>query len=371
MARKGIHTMDFNDVYAVLGGKGGVNPIGERSELRPDLMRAFEVRDREQFVKRYKWVTTDGGPFPKGFDPDIVERILYYRYKLIAFMSDDGDGPTLFTTPFALAGGIDVYGRYTKVAPLTFNGTVSPKENKETGEKWDEMEDGGWITDLELIPSYDVYDTQPIMKDGKELGRCVILQDYENGISQTEVPRYNLSLSFNSQLVDIIALIRHNLIASARLYSYRVLDEGQKNATMGELEDLIGKILDGDTMFVPVTSSTNLDTVFEDKELETQDYWECFVSMDNLRENLMGIENNGIFNKKERELNGEAEKEASQSDLVYTDGLEQRQKFCELCNLCFGTNLWCIESAAIDKVDLNDDNMGEEDNESTETNENI
>lgn len=367
MAKSNRGNINFQDLKAEIGFTGKVNPIARATDLRPELIQNFEVRNRQQFVNRYQWCTLDGSPFPEGIDPDLIERILYYRYNLIAFFFNG----KFYTCPFALNGGIDVYGRYTQVSPLTFNGSINYRQDNATGQTEEYMSDGDWITDLKLAPSYDIYDIEPIERDGVIVDRCVILQDFENGIAQKETNRYVLSQAFEGLLADTVALIRHNLVASARIFSYRVLSEDQKNTSLAELENMEEAVLENGQMFFPVTSSVTLETVFDDKELDEQSYWECFVSIDNLRENLMGIENNGIFKKKERELSGEADKEASQADLIYQDGLHQRQKFCEIFDAVFGQQLWCMESPSIDKVDVNDDNYSEGEEENEDSDENV
>lgn len=323
-----IGYVNQQEVKGALGIKGGVNPIATRGERRENYARSLEIRELQQFVNRYTWEN-----LPAGMNAKLMERILYYRGRLVAFKLGD----KFYTLPFALNGTIDVYGRYMTVTPLTFNGSVLVDEK---GGK--SMGDGEFIMGAELNPAYD-----PIEIEGKD---CVILNDYTQGLVEYILPRAQLNQCYNKDLADIIVLIRHNLIASARIYSVRVLDEGQKSAVYEEWNKLEDAILDESKRIFAITSQANLDELFKDKTLETQNYWECFVSLDNLRENKIGIENNGIFKKKERVLKGEQELEAGSADLVYEDGLSQRQWFCLCFNAVFGTDIWCRESDVINNV---------------------
>lgn len=312
-----------------LGFDGKVNPIAIKSDRKSKYSKAIATRELQQFVRRYEWKN-----LPPGLDGNLMERILYYRGRVVIFQLNG----KAYALPFALNGTIDVYGRYRTVTPLTFNGSISTDED---GNEF--MTDGEWISDMTLDVCYDKNDVEG--KTG------VILNDYTQGISEFIIPRYQLNQIYHDDLADIIVLIRHNLISSARIYTLRIMDKGQYDAVMEELGDMENAILENGKRIFPITSNMKLDEILKDKSLETQQYWECYVSQDNLRENLIGIENNGIFKKKERQLKGEQELEASSADLVYEDGLFNRQQAAERLNAMFGWNIECVESKVIQGVE--------------------
>ncbi len=328
-----------------LGFDGRVNPIIEKSERREYYRRSFEIRELQQFIRRYRW-----SGLPEGLDANLMERILYYRGRIVLFKL----GERFYTLPFALNGNIDVYGRYNGVSPLTFNGSIATDEDGNN-----RMEDGIFIPDLIIKPCYDVNNLED--KNG------VILNDYSQGISEWIKPRAICNKYFNQDLADIVVLIRHNLISSAKIFSVRCADQGQADAVIEEFNNLESQMLDNGKRVFPITSPLGMEELFKDKSLDTQNYWECFVSLDNLRENMIGIENNGIFKKKERVLKGEQELEAGSADLVYQDGLFNRQQFCERCNALFGTNMWCEESEVISGSDNDyDTNLDDQEGEKEE-----
>lgn len=318
-----------------IGMNGRVNPIATKSGIRDDYQRTLEIRELSQFIRRYRWVN-----LPKGLDPTLMERILYYRGRIIVFKL----GEKYYGLPFALNGFIDIYGRYQTVTPLTFNGSVTTDDD---GNK--SMNDGEFIAKKEIKVCYEVDDIGEDNYDG------VILNDYTQGYSEYVMPRYQLNRVYNKDLANIIILIRHNLISSARIFSIRVDNEGMKESAQMEFGNLEQDLLENGKRLFTLTSPLNLQEVFKDKTLETQNYWECYVSLDNLRENTIGIENNGIFKKKERQLKGEQELEASSADLVYQDGLFNRQQFCERFNALFGEDIWCEESEVIGGYDYDND----------------
>ena len=320
---------------ATIGLNGRNNPIAKKSGLRDDIQRSLEIRELSQFVRRYRWTN-----LPKGLDPILMERILYFRGRVVVFKLED----KYYALPFALNGTIDVYGRYQQVTPLTFNGSVTTDEDG-----YKTMGDGEFIANKEIKICYGVEDIEEGEYDG------VILNDYTQGYSEFVMPRYQLNKLYNNELANIVVLIKHNLISSARIFSVRVDNEGMKQSAEEEFGNMEEDILVYGKRLYTLTSNLNLQEIFKDKTLETQNYWECYVSLDNLRENLIGIENNGIFKKKERQLKGEQELEASSADLVYQDGLYNRQQFAERFNALFGENIWCEESEVIAGYDYDGD----------------
>lgn len=327
----------------VIKGKGSINPIAKKLGLRSEIERTLEIRERQQFVNRYVWKN-----LPAGLDGRMMERILYYRGRIVIFVHND----RAYALPFALNGNIDVYGRYQTVTPLTFNGSVAYNEEGQS-----ELVDDVWLPDLMLNVAYDEN-----FLEGKQ---AVILNDYTQGISEYVIPRYQLNKIYHEELSNIVVLIRHNLISSARVYTMRVMNEDQAKAVYDELSNMENDILENGKRVFAVTSQTALDELLKDKSLETQNYWECYVSLDNLRENTIGIENNGIFKKKERQLKGEMELEASSADLVYADGFENRLSAANLLNKMYGWNITVEESPAISGIqkDTGEEEMVDGNNE--------
>lgn len=334
--------VDGRMLKQAVGLEAGVNPVAVKMGIREDVTTALEKRELQQFVNRYKWTN-----LPKGLDPLLIERILYFRGRLVVFQMEG----VFYSLPFALNGSIDVYGRYMGVTPLTFNGSIHTTDK---GEQY--MGDGEFLDGRILKPCYDTVKAQ----EEPENFDAVILNDYTQGISEFIIPRYQLNKIFQSELANIVVLIRHNLISSARVFTVRVNDEGQKEAVLQEFDDFEDDVLEHGKRIFAVTAATKLEEILRDKTLETQDYWECYVSLDNLRENLIGIENTGIFKKKERQLRGEVELEAATANLVYDDGLFNRQLFCERFNYIFGTEIWCEKSDTISGVEVHEDYVGEE-----------
>ena len=66
-------------------------------------------------------------------------------------------------------------------------------------------------------------------------------------------------------------------------------------------------------------------------------------SLDNFRLSTYGLENGGLFHKKQQMLQSEQEMNDGNTSLVYQDSLTRRQEFCNIVNSIWGLNIWCEE----------------------------
>ena len=89
------------------------------------IRKQLRVQDEQVAVNRYKWYN-----LPSGLDGQLLERILYYRGQgAFFFMPTNGK---FYFLPYALAGSVDVYGRFMEITPLQFaGGTTTDASGKE------------------------------------------------------------------------------------------------------------------------------------------------------------------------------------------------------------------------------------------------
>ena len=299
-----------------------VNPVGiKKSRKHEAYKKLFSIRDRQQYLNRFTW-----HGLPPEIDQNLLERMLYLRGKL-AFFFFNGQ---FYILPFALSGNIDIYGRYKGITPYTFNGTAVEHEPGTIVHQ-----DSVWMNGLEFEPVYDL----AMPTKGSP---AVILTDYSLDVSQDVLPRYKLQEVFFEDMADVMMIISQDLYNSVITFAIVVNDEGQKNAVMDELLSMETDLRKYGINWQVITSK-NIGEIQELKKqstLNTQSYFEAFVSIDNLRELMLGIENNGVFKKKERQLVGEMELEAGSSDMVLQDALYLRQQFADRINIVFGLNVW-------------------------------
>ena len=83
---------------------------------KAEIKKQLRILDEQNAVNRFTWYN-----LPSGLNSRLMERILYYRGQGMFFKLQD----KFYFLPYALDGSIDVYGRFTDVTPLPFNGKSS------------------------------------------------------------------------------------------------------------------------------------------------------------------------------------------------------------------------------------------------------
>ena len=83
--------------------------------------------------------------------------------------------------------------------------------------------------------------------------------------------------------------------------------------------------------------------------------------MDNYRLSLYGLDNGGLFQKRQHMLQAEQEMSGGNTALVYEDGLRKRQEACLIANSIFGWQMWCMPSESYLGADMNGDMVAGDD----------
>ena len=107
--------MTLPEVPAALGMTKGPGPLPNEN-----IKIILRTNDEQIHCNRFKWYN-----LPRGIDAQMIERIIYYRGQLAMAVLPDG---TFAVLPFCLNGGIDIYGRFTGVSLLPWNGTAEIKK---------------------------------------------------------------------------------------------------------------------------------------------------------------------------------------------------------------------------------------------------
>lgn len=312
-------------IREMLGLNEGTNKTGTNKlvAVKSNMATALQKVDMIQFLERYKWSN-----LPKGLTQDLIERILYFRGRGVFFKLGD----EYFFLPFGLDGEIDTYGRYKGVKPLSFNGTAQIGE--------------------EFLPSF----TLPVIRDPQvpEDGEAVILYDTSIMLSQYNLPPFYQQMFMISEQADVLVLIKKNMINSTMLHTVVVEDQNQKQFIESQLMNWADENL---LKYVTVITKQGLklEELKSPAKLETQTLFEAWTSYDNLRKTLIGLRNNGLFQKTAHSLETEVDGQAEQSDAVYKNGLRMRKDFVELVNKKFGLDI--VVEECIDEQGAKDDNL--------------
>lgn len=326
----GIVSMkDESILREMFGLSSGIKKMGTNKlvTVKSNMATALQKIDMIQFLERYKWSN-----LPKGITQDLIERILYFRGRGVLFKKYD----EFFFLPFGLEGEIDTYGRYKGVKPLAFNGTAQI---------------GG-----EFLPGM----TLNVMRDKDEEGLDpetygIILYDTSIMLSQYNLPPFYQQMFIISEQADVLVLIKKNLINSTVLYTIVAQNDNQK--TMIE-QDLMNWADENLLKYITVISSTQqVGELKGSAKLETQSLFEAWTSYDNLRKTMIGLKNNGLFQKTSHSLEMEVSNQEEQTDAVFTNGLRMRKDFCEMAKILFDIDIKV--EANISEQDVSDSKLGD------------
>ena len=284
----------------------------------PAILKNLRVMDETQKVNLYKWYN-----LPDGIDGNLIERILYFKGQAALFYNDI-DGKFYFL-PFALQGTIDVYGRYEGITPLPFNGTAKDAED-------------AWIVGLTRKPCYDLLDKEAIENPTEA---CVILRDYTQAISQTITPRSQLNNTLLTMMSEAIPFARTSLLAHSGIKAIRVNDESDANEVEIASRNITDYALSGKP-FLAIKSPLEFQDLTEGGgSMQSEEYFMYYQALDNMRKGFLGLPGSGVFEKKAHTLQSEQDMNKSADNLVLQDGLELRQKFCQIANTIWGLGIWC------------------------------
>ncbi|MFI3297332.1 MAG: hypothetical protein R3Y59_06855 [bacterium] len=316
------------------------------------LYRIMELQDLREYINRYGATN-----IPYGLTIDLIERILYYRFKGLIYYNDS---PEMFQfLPFALNGNIDCYGRYMSCNTLPFIG-VSQNEikNKKT---IDYVKNNIEIVYDDLYPSYDEITEYDIIRIEKELtsgsDKGIILNDYSLGLSQMQQPRYSFIRPILASMATCMQIINTAMFACADYNLIQAQTEDEANQLKLVLNNIKNDILKG-KRFGALIGTLPMESLRTTNVSNIQDLWETFNSLDNFRKSTAGISNSGVFNKKERMLQQEQQLNGTNADDIYSDGLYQRQRMCDLFNQWYDGQMWYYSKQTPTDVEQANDQNG-------------
>lgn len=321
--------------------QGGVDPKtlqptrmvnGAGLALKELIRRQIRIQDEQDAINRFQWYN-----LPEGLLSKDIERMLYYKGNLIFFYLEPVD--QFYIMPYALDGEIDYYGRYVTVHPIPFaEGTT-----KEEKAKIEPLRN--YLATLKLKVLYDVKLDQVTMEDLK--GSCVILRDYTNQLSQTNVPRRELNDCICDLEADCFPYMRTALRNSTGIQGIQVNNEDESSNVEAANETLERAALEG-RRFVPVMGMNKYQDLSTGTVGHAQDFLIAMQALDNFRLGTYGIDNGGLFEKKAYQNVGETQLNGGTVKSPLQDSLECRQDFCNIVNSLTGLGIWCdLKDSAI------------------------
>lgn len=316
-----------------------------------DIVANFQSLDLTDALARYRWYN-----LPSGLTGDLIERILYFRYKgIFIYIKDIGK---LFFLPYTLGEkdgltGIDVYGQYQVATPIPFNGKSDPEDFKGM-----EQQKAVLATQTRKILR-SITELAERLKDNKDnpleamTYYCVELKDYVNGIPQVERSRYQLQRPFCLMQANALCYADTAALNKSGVKAIRVQSEDEQSQVWTFSNTLRGAALSGRT-FIPVVGATEMQELSsENSDLQAQLMY--LEAINNQRLRNYGLPTAGIATKSTYRSNDELGASANAVANAYDKGLELRQNACNLLNALMGTSIYCLPNENCIEQDLNGD----------------
>jgi hypothetical protein len=321
---------------------GKTNPVAKNdSQDRRLIMRVLGHKHMIETIERFEWKN-----LPPEIPSDLIERILYYRFKGAIFKFNE----RYLFLPFTLKGTIDSYGRYNTISPVLFTGQWKISGDGKIEKDIAFISGQEFTTVSDLPKKKETTDPDSENQDSEEMTKvvasgienaktkAVILTDSTLEIAQDFTPMAYLIRPFVEQLTDILVLVNIDLITSAKVFYVVAKDEAQKTSIENEFAHLDRKILQGKRIVV-VTSATELKELNGNSAKDTARYFQSYQSIDNLRKDIIGGDNGGTFMKQEHTTEMETETNSNGGSGVMNNALKMRQEFCLIANYVFGLNI--------------------------------
>lgn len=320
---------------------GLLNKMTESSSiLKQDIRRFIRIQDEQDAVNRYVWYN-----LPAGLSSQELERMLYYKGQLCFFYNKELN--QFFFLPYALSGTIDLYGRFNTIHPVPMAQGTTQDEKQQIKQL------SNWLSQLKLNVAYEVVLPEDWTPDFMT-SSTVILRDYTNQLSQSNVPRQQLNEVMVNLEADCLPFMRTALLNGTGVRGVRVDNEDEGAQVYEASKSMLDAATAGQP-YLPMIGGLDFQDFSDGTILTSQEFLLAMQALDNIRLSGLGIENGGIFQKNERKLVAEANMAAGSVSFELQDGLAQRQRFCDIVNSIWPIGIACEVSEIASGMDKNMD----------------
>ena len=295
-------------------------------DFKGEIKKNLRVLDEQNAIHRYVWYD-----LPPGLDGELIERMLYLRGQLAFFYLEPLN--RFYCLPYALAGDIDVYGRYLQITPLIFAGSKNGGQGNDKSKPF--------INGFKKTPYYEIPDqTDPkaILKaisDG-----AVIVRDYTQQIGESIIPRSVMIDGVLEMMAECLPMARTALIASSGVKGMRVGSDDEKEEVKDANDSIMEASLTGQ-INIPIKGMQEFQELGAGSTLKVEDFLVDMQALDNFRLSLHGLDSGGLFQKKSHMLESEQAMNETRSRAALQDGLSIRQRACDIINGIWGLGVSC------------------------------
>lgn len=283
-----------------------INPVALRDIPREEYEVFLFDLASQQAAGRYRWRY-----LPNGLKSYLVEQMLYWRGALCGFPNKDvfsnqpnGD---FYILPFVVQDGVNMYGLPNGIKPMPYQGPISNNKPSLQAKRSLVIDaTGNYNPKAEAVLLYD------------RLPRF-------NGKSFDSRVAYNACII--NELAEIMARLHINIVTSTKKVWVKLMSAKQQATAERELDEALGT----DKPYVLVAGGYDFTVPNTEISINTQELWEAFSSYMALLMQSLGVQNAGVFNKKERQLVDEVQQEGAETSLIEDAGLEMRRQFINDC----------------------------------------
>lgn len=311
-----------------------------QSKIKSDIKMQLRIIDEQDAINRFQWYN-----LPLDLTSQELERLLYYKGQLCMFYFKELD--RFFVMPYALDGTIDFYGRFNTVHPVPI------AEGNTDEEKAQYKNQAAILSQKKLKVLYEI-PTEPI-DDPSEY--CIILRDYCQQLSQTIIPRQVVQDSLLDVIADLIPYTRTALLNSTGVQGMRVGSQDEQSNVTAANDSLQAAALNGQKM-IPIVGQIDFQELAGGQVAKGEEFMMAMQSLDNFRLSTYGLENGGLFEKKQYQNNAQTMLNGSgQIGNPLQDSLSYRQNACDIANALWGVGMSCEITEVAAGMDLNMDGL--------------
>lgn len=277
--------------------------------------------DYQQACARFEWLG-----LPENIYGWNIERMLYFKHSLAFFKQ----GGVFYCLPYTNEGDINAWGMPSKIRPISFTGAGDAKGQAFVEQSLPVNSGGAYVGA-----------TGEIGKKDYKPGQAILIFDRppENIATDLNTSRFAMNYVINNDLALRLAYLKINLMNANKKLTIMVDNIKQKEAAEKEAGRILNPLLPYRVVVRGAASQLKTDTVDAAIEYMEQGIWEDFSSLNNLRLYSLGIENNGTFQKKERQITAEQAGGSEQTNLILQMGLETRKLAVEYIKKAFPDEL--------------------------------
>ena len=339
------------DLYTQAGlkvnSKYGCSFAGSDEPVKASIKKQLRVLHEQNAVNRYKWEN-----LPVGISSQELERLLYYRGQLAFFYIEELN--QFFILPYALDGTIDAYGRFNTIHPVPI---ASGSQDKVV--KASEKALADYLATKKFDVLYDVVLPEELIEDtDKYLTKtCVLLHDYTKQLSETIISRSQLDDPLLDLMSNCIPFMNTALQNGTGVCGVKVNNEDESAQVILASGSVQNAALNGEK-WIPMQGALDFQDLSSANSLmKAEEFLLAMQGLDNYRLSLLGLDNGGLFQKKSHMLEAEQEMNAGNMSLILKDGLNIRQRFCDIINSVWGIGINCMPSEEVINADLNGDGV--------------